>query len=401
VNIEENLHFGMRALTGFGARTLLMLLAMAIGIASVVVLTALGEGARSYVIGEFSQLGTNLLIVLPGRSETTGGHPPLLGETPRDLTLQDALSLTRSPKIKRVAPIVIGSAPVSNEQREREVGILGSTAELQPVRQLKLAQGRFLPASATERGAAVVVLGNTLKQELFGHRKALGRWVRIGDRRFRVIGLLQAGGESLGSDIGEMAIIPVTTAQTLFNSASLFRILVEAQGRENIPHAEQVILDTIRHRHDGEDDITVITQDAVLTTFDGIFRALTMTVTGIAAISLAVAGILIMNVMLVAVSQRTTEIGLLKAIGAPRRQIMQLFLMESALLSLLGAVIGILVAFIAVKVMDHLLPQFALQIPIWALLAAVGVALVTGLLSGVLPARQAARLDPVTALSGR
>lgn len=401
MNIEENLHFGMRALTGFGARTLLMLLAMAIGIASVVVLTALGEGARSYVIGEFSQLGTNLLIVLPGRSETTGGHPPLLGETPRDLTLQDALSLTRSPKIKRVAPIVIGSAPVSNEQREREVGILGSTAELQPVRQLKLAQGRFLPASATERGAAVVVLGNTLKQELFGHRKALGRWVRIGDRRFRVIGLLQAGGESLGSDIGEMAIIPVTTAQTLFNSASLFRILVEAQGRENIPHAEQVILDTIRHRHDGEDDITVITQDAVLTTFDGIFRALTMTVTGIAAISLAVAGILIMNVMLVAVSQRTTEIGLLKAIGAPRRQIMQLFLMESALLSLLGAVIGILVAFIAVKVMDHLLPQFALQIPIWALLAAVGVALVTGLLSGVLPARQAARLDPVTALSGR
>ncbi len=401
MSIEESIRFGIRALSGFGTRTLLMLLAMAIGIASVVVLTALGEGARSYVINEFSQLGTNLLIVLPGRSETTGGHPPLLGETPRDLTLQDALSLTRSHKIKRVAPIVIGSAPVSFEQREREVNILGSTAELQPVRQLKLAQGRFLPANATERGAAVVVLGHALKQELFGHQRALGRWVRIGDRRFRVIGLLQAGGESLGSDIGEMAIIPVTTAQTLFNRASLFRILVEAQGRENIPHAEQVILDTIRHRHDGEDDITVITQDALLTTFDGIFRALTMTVTGIAAISLAVAGILIMNVMLVAVSQRTTEIGLLKAIGAPQRQIMQLFLIESALLSLLGAVIGILVAFIAVTAMDHLLPQFSLQIPLWALLAAVGVALVTGLLFGVLPARQAARLDPVMALSGR
>ncbi len=401
MNIEENLHFGIRALSGFGGRTLLMLLAMSIGIASVVVLTALGEGARSYVINEFSQLGTNLLIVLPGRSETTGGPPPLLGETPRDLTLQDALSLTRSPRIKHVAPLIIGSAPVSSEQRERETNILGSTAELQPVRQLKLAQGRFLPASATERGAAVVVLGDTLKQELFGHRRALGRWVRIGDRRFRVIGLLQAGGESLGADIGEMAIIPVATAQALFNRASLFRILVEAQGRENIPHAEQVILYTIRKRHDNEDDITVITQDAVLTTFDGIFRALTLTVTGIAAISLAVAGILIMNVMLVAVSQRTAEIGLLKALGAPQRQIMQLFLMESALLSLLGAVIGILVAFIAVMAMDQLLPQFTLQISIWALLAAVGVALLTGLLFGVLPARQAAQLDPVLALSGR
>jgi len=388
-------------MSGTPQRTLLMLLAMAIGVGSVMVLTALGDGARRYVTSEFSQLGTNLLIVMPGRSETTGGAPPIMGETPRDLTLDDAVVLTRNRSIQQVAPITVGSAPVSHKQLEREVNILGSTAELLPVRQLEMARGKFLPAGDPNRGAGVVVLGKKLKKELFGNRKALGKWIRISDRRFRVIGILKDKGQSLGTDMSDIAIIPVASAQSLFNSSSLFRILVQARSRASLPKAKKDVLKTIQERHDGEDDVTVITQDAMLSTFDDIFLALTMTVSGIAAISLAVAGILIMNVMLVAVSQRTSEIGLLKALGSPGKQIMRLFLVEASLLSVTGAIIGVGVAFSGIWLLERIFPEFPLSIPLWSFAAAITVAMITGLLFGVLPARRAAALDPVFALSGR
>jgi putative ABC transport system permease protein len=398
---EDTLRFGLHALIGFRTRTWLMLLAMAIGVGSVVVLSSLGDGARRYVTGEFAELGSHLLIVLPGRSETTGGHPPIMGEIPRDLTLQDAQALLRSVAIKQVAPIVVGSAPVSVEQREREITILGATPELYGIRHLEMSRGKFLPEGDIEQGAAVAVLGGKVKRELFGNRRALGEWVRIGDRRFRVIGILRDKGQSLGTDISDLAIIPVATAQALFNQPSLFRILVQAKSLESVERAEQAIIDTIRERHDGEDDVTVITQDAVLTTFNDIFHALTLTVAGIAAISLGVAGILIMNVMLVAVSQRTPEIGLLKALGAPRRQILHLFMIEAALLSLMGAMLGIIVAYGGVWALGRAFPDFPFEIPAWAVGASVAMALASGLLFGVLPAHKAAQLDPVEALARR
>jgi putative ABC transport system permease protein len=401
MNATDIIRFGIRALTGYPVRTLLIIVAMAIGVASVILLTALGEGARRYVIKEFSSLGTHLLIVLPGRSETTGGPPPLLGNTPRDLTLEDALSLIRSASVRRVAPITVGSAPVSWRDRDREVTILGSTPDLFEIRDLSMAQGRFLPAGDPTRGAAVCVMGYKLKKELFGNTSPLGRWARIGDRRYRVIGVLAKKGQSLGLDMGDVVIVPVASAQALFNTSALFRILVQANGREAIPKAKNAIVDTIRERHEGEDDVTVITQDAVLATFDRIFTVLTLSVAGIAAISLAVAGILIMNVMLIAVSQRTAEIGLLKAVGAPAGQILRLFLTEAAVLSLAGAAFGLVLAFLGTWAMGRTFPAFPINVPAWSLWAAAGVALVTGLVFGVLPARRAAKLDPVAALSRR
>jgi putative ABC transport system permease protein len=378
-----------------------MILAMAIGVASVILLTALGEGARRYVTNEFTSLGTYLLIVLPGRSETTGGPPPLLGETPRDLTLDDALSLTRHSAIRRVAPITVGSAPVSWKHRDREVSVLGSTEALYDIRHLSMAQGRFIPAGDPTRGLSVCVIGYKLKKELFGNQSPLGQWIRIGERRFRVIGELAKKGQSLGLDMGDVVIVPVASAQTLFNTSSLFRILVQANGRDAIPKAKKTILSTIRERHEGEDDVTVITQDALLSTFDRILVTMTLSVAGIAAISLSVAGILIMNVMLIAVSQRTSEVGLLKAIGTPGNQILRLFLAESAILSLVGAGVGVILAFLGTWGLARVFPRFPFTIPIWALAAAVFVALVTGLVFGVLPARRAAKLDPVVALSRR
>jgi putative ABC transport system permease protein len=208
-------------------------------------------------------------------------------------------------------------------------------------------------------------------------------------------------GQSLGLDMGDVAVIPVASAQALFNTSSLFRIMIQASGRGAISRAKKAILSIIRKRHEGEDDVTVITQDALLSTFDRIFTALTLTVAGIAAISLAVAGILIMNVMLIAVSQRTTEIGLLKAIGARGGQVLRLFLAESAFLSLIGAAIGLILAFFGTWALARTFPSFPITISVWSLFAAIGVAILTGLVFGILPARRAAKLDPVQALSRR
>ena len=379
----------------------MMLLAMSIGVASVVVLTALGEGARRYVVDEFASLGTHLLIMLPGRTETTGGAPPLFGETPRDLTLDDALALLRERSIRRIAPLTVGNAPVSFGSREREVTVIGATHDFFPIRHLAIGSGQALPAIDPQRGATVAVIGSGLRRELFGSQQVLGQWVRINDRRFRVIGVIGEGGESLGQNLDEMTVIPVASAQSLFDSPSLFRILIEARSKDDIARAKQAAREIIRQRHDGEDDVTIITQDALLSTFDKILRALTYTVGGIAAISLAVAGILIMNVMLVAVSQRVAEIGLMKALGASRGQVLRIFLVEAVMLATSGALTGLLIAAAGIGVLRHLFPAFPLSAPLWAPLAAVAVAVGAGLLFGVLPARRAARLDPVQALTGR
>ncbi len=402
MSAADVLRFAFRALQGFRMRTLLMLLAMAIGVAAVVILTALGDGARRYVVDQFASLGTNLLIVLPGRAETTGSAPGMLiGETPRDLTLDDALALTRSRYTGRIAPLNVGAAQVSWGGLNREVPVLGSTAELLEVRHMQLAQGRFLPGGDPRAAAPVVVLGAKVRQELFGAHPAIGEWLRIGDRRFRVVGVLAAQGQSLGFNTDEIVIVPVASAQMLFNTPSLFRILLEARTHEGVARTKADVLSILRARHEGEEDVTVITQDAVLATFDKILHALTLAVAGIAAISLAVAGILIMNVMLIAVASRTTEIGLLKAIGAAPVQIRLLFFAEAALLSLAGALAGLVLGQLGSFVIGRIYPTLPVAAPAWAVVAALGTALGTGILFSILPARRAARLDPVTALARR
>ncbi|MDX1527281.1 MAG: ABC transporter permease [Gammaproteobacteria bacterium] len=395
------LSYAYGGVVGYRLRSALMLFAMAVGVASVVMLTGLGEGARRYVTGEFASLGTHLLIVLPGRNETTGGAPPLLGETPRDLTLDDALALKRSASVRRIAPVTVGSAPVSFQQREREVMTIGTTWEFLHVRRLKILSGRFLPETDPRRAVPVCVLGGKLKRELFGNRAAVGQWVRVGDRRFRVIGVLASEGRAIGIDLEDMVVVPVASAQALFDTPSLFRILVEARSESLIESARREILAIVRARHEGEDDITVITQDAVIGTFNKIFNALTMTVGGIAAISLAVAGILIMNVMLVAVSQRTAEIGVIKALGATRRDILTLFLTEAGVMAAAGAGIGLALGYAAAAVTAQIYPVLSITAPLWAAASALMLAVGLGIVFGVLPARRAAALDPIAALARR
>ena len=217
----------------------------------------------------------------------------------------------------------------------------------------------------------------------------------------RVIGVLSSRGRSLGLDLEDMVLVPVASAMSLFDAASLFRIVVEARSQADIPSAKKCILETIRRRHDGEDDITVITQDAVLATFNRILQSLTFAVGGIAAVSLAIAGVLIMNVLLISVSERTTEIGLLKALGSPRRLIVALFIAEALCLSIGGGLLGIAVGYLGTISIGSLYPVFPITAPAWAILSALGLALGAGVVFGAMPAGRAADLDPVTALSTR
>jgi putative ABC transport system permease protein len=401
VSPEDLVGLAGRSVRGHSLRSALTLLAMGIGVAAVVVLTALGEGARRYVAEEFAQLGTNLLIVLPGRNETTGGPPPLVGEVPRDLTLEDTLALRRSTAVRRVAPISLGNAYLSHGRLEREAMIIGTTQSFLPIRRLELSSGRFLPETDPRRQVPVCVIGQTLRDELFGRESPLGARVRIGDRRFRVIGVLGGSGRSLGLDLDEIVVMPVASAQALFDNPGLFRVLVEAKSRASVPAAREAVISILRERHEGEEDVTVVTQDAVLSTFDAILTALTLTLAGIATISLSVAGILIMNVMLVTVAERTEEIGLLKAVGAPPRQILALFLAEATVLSVSGGIAGLVIGLGGAWLIRLVYPAVPAHPPAWALAAALGTALLTGLVFGVLPARRAARLDPVAALSRR
>lgn len=402
MRIQDTLRFAARAAASAPLRTSLMVLAMSIGVASVVILTALGDGARRYVVGEFSALGSNLVIVLPGRSETGGiSASSLITSTPRDLTVEDAHSLTRLPRVARIAPLSVGNSEISAQGKLREVIVLGTNAEFVVIRRLNLTEGRFLPPEDLRRGSPFAVIGDTIRRDLFGHGPAVGRMVRIGDRRFRVLGVLAPSSSGLGMNADEAVIVPVGAAQAMFNTNTLFRILVEARSRDSIPATKDQILAQLKARHDGEEDVTLISQDAVLGTFDRILAALTLGVAGIAAISLAVAGVLVMNVMLVSVTQRTGEIGVLKALGASGAMIRQAFLSEAILLSLAGAVTGLLLGHLGAWLLRLAFPALPAWPPNWAVLAGVGTALATGILFGVLPASRAASLDPVQALAKR
>ena len=394
------LRFARDAATGSPLRTVLLVLAISIGVAAVVVLTALGDGARRYVMSEFSSLGTNLVVVMPGRSQTGGFSPAnAISGTSRDLTIDDAMALQHAEAIRRVAPLAIGTSEISVGSRLREVMVGGTTSQYIQIRELELAQGSFLPDEDWSRGSAVAVIGANVRTDLFGTEPAVGRLVRIGGRRLLIIGVLASSGQTLALNTDEIVLVPVAQALSMFNSSSLFRIMIEARNRQAIPAAKTQALSILKQRHENEEDVTIVTQDAVLSTFDRLLSTLTLGVAGIAAISLAVAGILVMNVMLVSVVQRTDEIGLLKALGASGRIIQMLFLVEAGMLSLVGAGIGFLLGQAGAAVIRQFYPTFPAYPPDWAVLAGLGTALATGIIFGVAPARRAATLDPVEALA--
>ncbi|HET8947749.1 MAG TPA: ABC transporter permease [Candidatus Polarisedimenticolia bacterium] len=399
MTLLERVRFASTAVRGHLLRSSLTLLGFAIGVAAVVLLTALGEGARGYVTDQFMSLGSNLIVVLPGKTETTG-NAPIFGGTPRDLTIRDMQAVRQHlPRIRRIAPLAVGSAQAAYGDRRRESTIVGTTAEYSPMRRVDVAIGQFLPEIDPDREEPVAVLGQTVRHELFGEENPLGRSIRIGDFRYRVIGVIEPKGQALGMNLDEIVFVPVASALRVFNQTSLFRLLIEVGAHSEIDDVRKEVLSVLKARHDGEEDVTVVTQDSVLGAFNRILAALTLSLAGIAAISLSVAGIGIMNVMLVSVSERTAEIGLLKAIGAPPREIERVFLVEAVLLAVAGGALGLTLGYIGAAILGQAYPALPAEPPLWAVGGAIVVSFAAGIGFGVLPARRAARLDPVAALS--
>jgi putative ABC transport system permease protein len=302
---------------------------------------------------------------------------------------------------RHVAPLSTGEASAKVGDSSRAVQVAGTTAEFMPLRKITLRMGRYLPPGDIERGERVCVIGIKLQDELFLGKNPLGETLRLGDVRFKVIGVMAPRGVSLGTDLDEVIHVPVAQALRLFNQSGLSQIMVELGSHEEIEPAKAHAIALLKARHDGVEDVTVVTQDAVLVSFDRIFSMLTAALFGIAAVSLSVAGIGIMNVMLVSVSERTREIGLLRAVGVTARQVLLAFLAEATLLSVAGGLVGVATGIGAARLLQAVYPSFPVDPPRWAVAGAALLSLSVGMIFGALPARRAARLRPVEALSRR
>jgi putative ABC transport system permease protein len=382
-------------------RTGLTLTGIAIGVTAVLLLTTLGEAARRYVVGQFASIGTNLVMLQPGRTETSGMPQPM-GGTVRPLTVDDVEAIAHEAwAVERAAPVTIGTAAFVYAGRSRDVRVVGTTADYQRIRSLRLLSGGFLPEGDPRRASAVAVIGRTVAREVFAGDPPLGRPVRIGEWRFRVVGVLEAKGQALGMNLDDAVLVPVASAQRMFDQVGLFRVALQARDATLVPLVVEQAKRVLLRRHDGEEDFTLITQDAMLATFQSVIGALTAALAGIAAISLAVAGIGIMNVMLVSVSERTAEVGLLKALGAARGQILSLFLAEALLLSGAGALAGVAIGVSIVLAAAAVWPDLPLRPSAVWIAAVMALALASGLMFGLMPSRRAARLPAAEALRGR
>jgi putative ABC transport system permease protein len=377
-------------------RSVLTMLGILIGIASVILLTSIGEGTRRYILSEFTQFGTNLLGINPGKAMTTG-QPGALAGTFRKLTLDDMDAIARIPGVESIVPLVFGTARVEAGERGRSVFIYGVTSEVPAVWKFRIGQGRFLPAIDPRRGGALAVLGPTLKRELFGEENALGKHVRIGGRRFLVIGVMEPKGQFLGIDIDDSAYIPVASAQEIFNQDGLWEIDLTF-----VPLMEDAVIEEVRRvlieRHDGEEDFTITAQSDALAVMDRVLGVVSLAVGAIGAISLVVGAIGILTMMWISVNERTAEIGLARAIGASSTQILAMYLSEAALLSLAGGALGLATGLGVARVLRWLIPGLPVHTPLRYVFVALAVSLFVGLASGALPALRASRLDPVQAL---
>jgi putative ABC transport system permease protein len=381
-------------------RSFLTTLGVVIGVTSVILLVSIGEGLRTYLSDLFAGMGSNLLFVSPGKRDTRGsGHGPPLS-TVRKLTMDDVRALRqRSYNIVGVAPRVVGGGSVENGALARESVVLGTDDEFIPVHRLEVAAGRFLSREDSDGRRRVAVIGQTIAEELFGERAPLGRPLKIADSRFRVIGIMARKGQSLGIDYDEVVFIPVTCALDLFNLEGLSGLSIKAGNPTNLDPAIADIKRILMHRHNNKEDFTVISQADLVETANRITSTMTLVLLGIASISLLVGGIGIMNIMLVSVRERTREIGVRKAVGARRVDILAQFLFEAVMVSLLGGLVGLLFGAAIALGITTAVPEFpAPKITLWAVLVAFGFSVAVGVFFGVAPARKAANLDPIASL---
>lgn len=377
-------------------RTFLTALGIAIGIAAVVLLTSIGEGIHRFVLAEFTQFGTNLIGVNPGKATTHGASVGVFG-TVRPLSIEDAQALERVPHTVAVVPLVQGNAEVESHKRRRRTTVYGVGSEFPKTFAFQVSIGKFLPPDDPRAPRAFAVLGSTLRDELFGDTNPLGQLIRVGGDRYRIIGCMEPKGQVLGFDLDDTVYIPAARALDLFNRESLMEIdLLYAEGA---PEDEVVAgMKRILNARHGHEDYTVTTQQQMLDVLGSVLDVLTFAVGAIGGISLLVGGVGILTIMTIAVRERTHEIGLLTAIGARRGQIQALFLGEAIILAALGGFAGLVIGAGGAFLLHLAIPALPVHTPWTFVIIAEGIAVTIGLAAGVAPARRAAGLDPVEAL---
>lgn len=395
--IRDFLPFTASSIIAHRMRSFLTALGIAVGIAAVILLTSIGEGIHQFVLSEFTQFGTNLISIAPGKSSTRGGPSAGIISSVRPLSIDDAEALRRVPHVEYVDPSAQGNADVEAGGKSRRVTVYGVGHEMAKTFRMKVQLGNFLPPDDPSSARAFVVLGSKVKQELFGTANPLGSRIRIGSERYRVIGVMETKGQVLGFDLDDTVYIPVSRALELFNRAGLMEIHVTYHSNAPLEVMVQGLKNVLLVRH-GREDFTITPQQKMLEVMGSVLDVLTFAVGALGGISLLVGGVGILTIMTMAVSERTSEIGLLRSLGAKRSQILALFLGEAALLAAAGGLAGLVLGVGLAQLLHLSFAALPVHTPWSYALLAEGVAVVIGLLAGVLPARRAALMDPVEAL---
>ncbi len=377
-------------------RSFLTGLGIAIGIAAVILLTSIGEGLHQFVLQEFSQFGTNIISIQPGKTQTQGSNVGVFGSS-RQLSLEDADALRRLPYVESVNPSVMGNVELKFNGKTRRTTIFGEGREFAQAFTMKVQSGTFWPDADDEQARAFVVLGSKVRQELFAGQNPLGEYLRVGGQRYRVIGVMEPKGQVLGMDLDDAVYIPAARAMELLNRPGLMEIQVAYRADVPAEKVIRLIKDRMIERH-GREDFTLISQEEALEVLGSVLNVLTFAVAALGGISLLVGAVGILTIMTMAVTERTAEIGLLRALGARENQVLMLFLGEAIMLSALGGIMGLLIGVGIAQGLHLLFPSLPVHTPwLYAVLAEL-TAVTIGLVAGVAPAMRAARLDPVEAL---
>lgn len=396
MQIRDISHFALRTVAAHRLRSFLTALGIIIGIASVVLLTAIGEGIHRFVLAEFTQFGTNLIAIMPGKNTTLGISGATIN-TVRPLALNDAVSLQKLVNILDVVPLVQGNARIEAVNKQRRASVFGVGAAVPAVWKINVDIGRFLPKGELQNPRALAVLGSKIHDELFPGRSPLGQTIRIGQDRFRVIGVMESKGQMLGFDMDDAVYIPTAKAMAMFDRQGLMEI--DLLYRENVP-AQQISAAIKRHliaRH-GREDFTIISQNQMLEKLNSVLNILTLAVATLGGISLLVGSVGILTIMMIAVSERISEIGLLRAIGAEQHTIFWLFLSEALALSLFGGLVGAAIGILISQVLGLAIPGLPIQLSWFYIIVACVVSLLIGLVAGIVPAMRAAKMSPLDAL---
>jgi putative ABC transport system permease protein len=397
MGVRDYVAFSVRAVMSHRLRSFLSMLGIAIGIAAVTLVLCMGHGTRRYMFQEFTRVGTNQMMLFPGKTET-GGLPQPGSSSTRRLTLEDIEALRRVPGVLHLAPQVEGQARVEGNGRSRSVKVFGTTSELIEVLNFSIGQGTFLPPGDPRRGRGVAVLGSSLKRELFGDRNALGEKIRAGGQRLRVIGVMKQKGRVLGNDYDDTLWVPIATAMRMFNTDQLSDCDIRIADADATPRVTEAIRTVLMRRHGGEEDFTITSQTTLLEVFNKVMNPVTAGIAAVGGVSLLVGLISVLSMMWISVNERIHEIGVLRALGATGAQVARVFLLDAALLTFAGALAGVSFAGLVILVVRMLLPGVPVTAPVPYVVGALLVSVLSGLLSGMLPAQRASRLDPAESL---